>query len=114
MIGKYDLNGITLEITTKDDKVALVVPGQPAYTLVEKGKDNFGAVELPDWYRITVKRNETGEITGFLLKQPEGEFDVKRVSGPAPSAPPDITVNDLMAKAITAAGAKPICGSIVR
>jgi len=104
LIGKYDLNGITLEITTKDDKVALVVPGQPAYTLVEKEKDTFGALELPDSYRATIKRNATGEITGFLLKQPEGEFDVKRVSGPAPSAPPDITVDDLMAKAITAAG----------
>ena len=104
LIGKYELNDIMLEITTKDDKVALVVPGQPAYTLVEKGKDNFGAVELPDSYRITVKRNETGEITGFLLKQPEGEFDVKRVSGPAPAANLDITVDELMAKAITAAG----------
>ena len=52
LIGKYDLNGITLEITTKDDKVALVVPGQPAYTLVEKEKDTFGALELPDSYRV--------------------------------------------------------------
>jgi hypothetical protein len=61
-------------------------------------------LELPDSYRATFKRNAAGEITGFLLKQPEGEFDVKRVSGPAPSAPTDITVDDLMAKAITAAG----------
>jgi CubicO group peptidase (beta-lactamase class C family) len=104
LIGKYELNGETGEITTKDDKVVLVVPGQPAYTLVEKGKDTFGALELPDSYRATFKRNAAGEITGFLLKQPEGEFDVKRVSGPAPSAPTDITVDDLMAKAITAAG----------
>ncbi|MGH9835362.1 MAG: serine hydrolase [Blastocatellia bacterium] len=104
LIGKYDLNGTTLEITTKDDKVVFVVPGQPAYTLVEKEKDIFGAAELPDTYRATIKRNAAGEITGFLLKQPEGEFDVKRVSGPVPSAKSDITVDDLMAKAIAAAG----------
>jgi CubicO group peptidase (beta-lactamase class C family) len=104
LIGNYELNGETGEITTKDDKVVLVVRGRPPYTLVEKEKDAFGALELPDTYRITVKRNAAGEITGFLLKQPNGEFDVKRVSGPAPSAPTDITIDDLMAKAITAAG----------
>lgn len=104
LIGKYELNGEKGEITTKDDKVVIVVPGRPPYTLVEKEKDTFGVLELPDSYRATFKRNAAGEITGFLLKQPEGEFDVKRVSGPAPSAPPGITVDDLMAKAITAAG----------
>jgi len=104
LIGKYELSGTPLEITTKDDKVVFIVPGQPAYTLVEKEKDIFGAAELPDTYRATIKRNAAGEITGFLLKQPEGEFDVKRVSDPAPSAKSDITVDDLMAKAIAAAG----------
>ncbi len=104
LIGKYDLSGTTLEITTKDDKVVFVVPGQPAYTLVEKEKDNFGAVELPDSYRAMIKRDAAGAITGFMLKQPEGEFEVKRVSGPPPASSFEITVDDLMSKAIAAAG----------
>jgi len=104
LIGKYEISGTTFEVTTKDDKVIVVVPAQPAYTLVEKEKDSFGAAELPDTYRLTVKRNAAGEITGFLMKQPEGEFDVKRVSGPATAAKSDITVDELMAKAIAASG----------
>jgi CubicO group peptidase (beta-lactamase class C family) len=106
LIGKYELNRESGEITTKDDKVVLSVPGQPAYTLVEKEKDAFGLQELPDTYRLTVKRNAAGEITGFLMKQPEGEFDVKRVSGPLPesSVKLEITIDELMAKTIAAAG----------
>ncbi len=104
LIGKYELSGTTLEITTKDDKVVLVVPGQPAYTMVEKEKDVFGAVELPDTYRAMIKRSAAGEITGFLLKQPEGEFDVKRLPGQPTASTAEITIDDLMAKAIAAAG----------
>lgn len=104
LIGKYEISGVALEITTKDDKVVFIAPAQSPYTLVEKEKDNFGAEGLPDTYRLTFKRNAAGEITGFLMKQPEGEFDVKRVSGPPLAAKVEITVDDLMAKAIAAAG----------
>ncbi len=104
LIGKYEFSGVTIEISTKDDKVVLIAPAQPPYTLVEKEKDSFGAAELPDTYRLTVKRNAAGEITGFLMKQPEGEFDVKLVSKPASASKVEIAVDDLMAKAIAAAG----------
>jgi CubicO group peptidase (beta-lactamase class C family) len=106
LIGKYELNGESGEITTKDDKVVLSVPGQAAYTLVEKAKDAFGVRELPDTYRLTVKRNAAGEIIGFLLKQPDGEFDVKRVLEPPAdaSAKFEVTIDELMAKTIAAAG----------
>ncbi|MGH9839074.1 MAG: serine hydrolase domain-containing protein [Blastocatellia bacterium] len=104
LIGKYEINGVAMEIAAKDEKVVLVVPAQPNYTLVEKEKDKFGAMELPDSYQLTVKRNAAGEVTGFLMKQPEGEFEVKRTGGPAAAAKLDITVDELMAKAIAAAG----------
>jgi hypothetical protein len=103
LIGKYEIMGTSVEITTKEDKVMFSVPGQPAYTLVEKEKDVFGALELPDTYRLTFKRSEAGEITGFKMKQPEGEFDVKRISGP-PAPAHDITIDELMAKSIAASG----------
>jgi CubicO group peptidase (beta-lactamase class C family) len=104
LIGKYEISGTAIEVTTKDDKVVMVVPAQPTYTLVEKEKDVFGALELPDTYRLTVKRNAAGEIAGFLMKQPEGEFEMKLVSKPAPASKVEIAVDDLMAKAISAAG----------
>jgi CubicO group peptidase (beta-lactamase class C family) len=101
LIDEYELGEKVVEITTKEDWVVLVVPGQPAYTLIEKEKDHFGFVELPDSYRATFKRGTAGEITGFLMKQPDGEFDMTRMP---PSAKSDLTVDELMAKTVAAAG----------
>ena len=81
--GSYQRNNRTIEITVKDGKVVLVVPGQPAYTLVEKERDRFGAAELPDSYGLTVKRDSAGKVSGIALRQPQGDFEFSRMAEPA-------------------------------
>ncbi|HSO76911.1 MAG TPA: serine hydrolase domain-containing protein, partial [Blastocatellia bacterium] len=102
LMGKYERDGRAVEVTAREGKVVLMVPGQPAYTLVEKGKDSFGAAELPDTYRATFKRAPDGNVSAMVLKQPEGEFEFKRTADAPPSV--SISVDDLMARVIAAAG----------
>ncbi|MCI0489135.1 MAG: serine hydrolase [Blastocatellia bacterium] len=102
LLGSYEREGRAIEITAKGGKAVLVVPGQPPYTLVEKGKDNFGAVELPEAYSMSVNRNAEGKVSGIVIKQPEGEFAFNRAA--ASSAEISITVEELMAKVIEALG----------
>src|SRR5262249_257292 len=94
LFGKYHRDGRTVEIKAHFDKAILVVPRQPAYTLVEKEKDNFGAAEWPDSHHIAIRRDNSGKVVGILFKQPEGGFEFERIA----------TIEELMAKVIAAAG----------
>jgi len=103
LLGKYEMGGTVIEILVKDDKVTLVVPGQPSYPLFERAKDVFGMNGLPDTYSAQALRGPDGKVSGLKFKQPEGEFEFKRVveaSGPGAGISPD----ELMAKVITAYG----------
>jgi CubicO group peptidase (beta-lactamase class C family) len=103
VVGSYDSEsqqGRTIEVSVKDGKVFLVVPGQPPYPLSERSKDVLFSPALPDAYSLGVRRDEKGAVTGLLLKQPEGEFAFKR----APEFKPGLTADELMAKAVEAAG----------
>jgi CubicO group peptidase (beta-lactamase class C family) len=100
IIGSYEGEEATLNITVKNGKVVLVVPGQPDYPLVEKEKDRFNTPPLPDTYNAIIKRDAAGKVSALLLKQPEGEFEFKRVA--EFKAP--IGVDELMAKAVAAHG----------
>ena len=103
LIAKYELNGTTVEIKAHNSKTALVIPGQPAFTLIKKENDIFTAAELPENYRLLVKRDNNGKVAGILIKQPEKEFEFKRI--PEAADPKiSLTIDDLMAKAIVAAG----------
>jgi hypothetical protein len=105
LVGKYEMSGLAVEVAARDGKLVLVVPGQPAYTLVEKDKDTFGAVELPVSYSARFKRGADGIVSALLIKQPEGEFELKRAAdAPAPASNSLISADELMAKVIAAAG----------
>ncbi|HJQ27542.1 MAG TPA: serine hydrolase [Blastocatellia bacterium] len=100
LTGKYQGPGSArIEIAEKDGQVVLLVPGQPAYPLAEKEKDVLALANLPDTYRLLVKR-DAGKVAGIVIKQPEGEFEFKRA---VESAAP-ISVAELMSKVIDAAG----------
>lgn len=90
----------TVEIGLRDGKVSLVVPGQPAYALVEKEKDVFATGALPDTYRLLIKRDAGGKVSGLVMKQPEGEFAFRRAAEFVAS----MSVDELMAKVVAAAG----------
>jgi CubicO group peptidase (beta-lactamase class C family) len=99
-LGAYELAGTTINITVKNGEVTLVVPGQPDYPLIEKEKDKLSSPALPDTYSAQIKRDAAGKVSALVLKQPEGEFEFKRVVELNAS----ISIDDLMAKVINAHG----------
>ncbi|MFN6962137.1 MAG: serine hydrolase [Pyrinomonadaceae bacterium] len=106
LVGQYSLpsGAATIEVKeSSDGSVTLNVPGQPAYRLIEKAKDQFSLSPLPDSYSLRVKRDAAGKITGIAISQPEGEFEFKRVGDAAPAGPA-ITVDELMQRSIDAIG----------
>jgi CubicO group peptidase (beta-lactamase class C family) len=102
LVGTYNASGgkMAVEIVMKDGKPTLVVPGQPPYPLVEKAKDAYAPTGLPDSYGLLVRRAADGKVAGITLKQPQGDFPLER----AAAWTPDITVDELVAKVIAAAG----------
>jgi len=102
LIGSYDdeKGKGTIEIAVRDGKVSLVVPGQAPYALAEKEKDTFATGALPDTYRLFVKRDAAGKVSGLTMRQPEGEFAFKR----AAEFVAPVSVDELMAKVVAAAG----------
>lgn len=108
LIGKYQSpnSPIIVEIKEVDGKVAVVIEGQQPYFLSEKEKDVYRVSPLPEEFALKVKRSADGKISDIILSQPQGEPSFKRLDGNAETKP-KITVDELMAKAIEAAGGEP-------
>jgi CubicO group peptidase (beta-lactamase class C family) len=102
VVGSYEpeKEGPAVEVAVREGKVMLVVPGQPPYPLVERSKDVLGSTTLPDSYSILVQRDEAGRVSGLTLKQPGAENAFKRT----PEFKSPLTVDELMRKAVEAAG----------
>ncbi|MBV8857190.1 MAG: serine hydrolase [Acidobacteria bacterium] len=103
VVGSYEpqpAGGPDVEVTVRDGRVVLVVPGQPAYPLVERSKDVLGSTALPESYSIVVNRDEAGRVAGITLKQPGAENVFKR----AAEFKAPLTVDELMAKVVEAWG----------
>ncbi len=102
-LGNYrakDDENRTVEIANLGGKVSLVVPGQPPYPLVDKAKDVFSLGGLPADFEVTLRRGSEGKVAGFSIKQPNGTFEFVR----AAVVKPEITVDELSAKVVKAAG----------
>lgn len=102
LLGAYELKGgpMTVEVRVANGKVSLVVPGQPTYALVEREKDKLSLTGLPDTYNLIVKRDAGGKVSGLIMKQPEGDFELTRLAERAAG----ITVDELLAKMAVAIG----------
>lgn len=103
LVGKYATPaGVTaVEITESDGKVTFNIAGQQPYALADKGEGKFSMSPLPDSYFLTPKRGADGKVTAVAVTQPEGVFEFKRV---AADSAPKMAIDDLMQKAIEAAG----------
>ena len=105
LVGKYqsEANQRTVEIKEIDGKVTLLIEGQQPYYPVEKEKDVFRVNPLPDDFALKVRRSADGKISHLTLVQPQGDRDFKRLDGTVENTP-KISTDELMAKAIEAAG----------
>ncbi len=106
LIGRYTPPGSTeavIEVKEDAGKVTFNIPGQQPYALIELEKDKYSLSPLPETYSLKAKRDAAGKLTSVVVTQPEGEFEFKLAGTLAASLPP-IAVDELMQKAIDAAG----------
>src|SRR5262249_2531374 len=103
LIGSYEFQGQPVEIIGAGGKLGLLIPGQAMYTLVEKARDQFALVPLPDTFRMLVTRDADGNVKGIVLQQPNGTFTVTRKSAAAITLP---SAAELMEKMSAAHGAE--------
>lgn len=106
LIGKYQVASgtTTIEVKEADGKISLFVGNQPPYPLVEKAKDEFRSPLLPDSFSFKVKRLANGKLEGIILVRPESEFLYKLVGETEKAEEPKITVDEILAKTVTALG----------
>lgn len=104
LIGRYksDTGETVVEIKEVDGKVALVVPGQQPYFLAAKDKDVYRVDPLPDMFSLKIVRSADGKVSNIVLVQPQGEPSFKRLAAESTAAA--ISVDEILAKAIEAAG----------
>ena len=90
LAGKYGLASANLEIEVKidGDKLMIVVPGQPPYTLLRTAPRQFRLAELPEGFSAKFTPEE-GDATEIELTQPGKTTKLTRAgSQPAPVPPP--------------------------
>lgn len=74
--GKYELGGVDVTVSVKNNTLYVLIPGQPEYELSALGNDRFGLKILPGYYvQFDVKENEVTQLT---FQQPNGNFAAKR------------------------------------
>ena len=113
-VGKYLLAaaGVNFEVTLKDDKLTLSVPGQPAYPLKNLGGRRYQLAEPapPGFFATFRPAKDKPTDTELFLEQPQGNVVLVKLSadGAAPVATsdnkPPIAIDDLLTKMIAAYG----------
>ncbi len=103
LIGNYKFEkseDALAEIAVKENMLRVMLNDGQNYAIEEVGKDVFKLVSLPDSFRLKVKRDDKGAVTGIIFAQPQGEFVYNRSN----VAKPTITTDELMAKVVEAMG----------
>ena len=100
-VGSYESESSkqVIDISVREGKVCLVVPGQPPYPLTETEKNKLSSPGLPETYWIDIARDGDGNVAGIVLHQPEGRFSFRRLAKTGL-----IRTDDLIDKMITAYG----------
>jgi CubicO group peptidase (beta-lactamase class C family) len=110
-VGKYKLvaAGVNFDVTFKDDKLVLTVPGQPAYTLQNVGGRRYKLADPapPGFFATFRPAKDKPNVTELLIEQPQGPVVLEKVvegdaAAAAQAAP--ITIDDLLTKMIAAYG----------
>ncbi|HEX3247888.1 MAG TPA: serine hydrolase [Pyrinomonadaceae bacterium] len=110
--GKYQLpSGITLDVSSKDDKLVLTVAGQPPYPLENIGGRRYklGDPAPAGFYATFRPVKDKPSETEMFLEQPQGNAVLSRVVAvPATAATADsgavISIDELLSKMIAAYG----------
>ena len=71
LAGGYDLSGTELKVSVQEKQLRLLVPGQPEYTLIPTGENEFAIKGLSGF---KVRFEEKSEGLKMILIQPNGTF----------------------------------------
>jgi CubicO group peptidase (beta-lactamase class C family) len=113
-VGKYSLvaAGVNFDVTLKDDKLVLTVPGQPPYPLTNIGGRRYKLAEPapPGFFATFRPMKDKDSETEMFLEQPQGNIVLQKLtaipisSEASASTGSLISVDDLLTKMIAAAG----------
>lgn len=72
-VGEYAIKGITIKVSVKNNKLSMLVPGQPEYELTATEK-NMYAITTLDGFNVEFITREDGTVKEVKLHQPNGKF----------------------------------------
>jgi CubicO group peptidase (beta-lactamase class C family) len=104
LVGNYQFEKSTqlkAEVAIKENTLRVMLNDGQNYAIEEVEKDVFKLIPLPDSFRLKVKRDDRGGVSGLIFVQPGAESVFNRV---ADSAKPTIAVDELMSKVVAAMG----------
>lgn len=80
-VGLYRLEAakVNIEIKAVGDKLVMVVPGQPEYTLDPTSPRNFKMMGAPEGFAVRFDPAE-GDATSMYLQQPQGNYVLPRLN----------------------------------
>lgn len=70
--GEYDMQGVSIKVSIKNNTLKLFVPGQPEYELVASGENNFDIKDLKG-YSVTFNMDGS-KVKEIQFNQPNGVF----------------------------------------
>ena len=106
LIGPYKATNapVTFEVAVREGKVAFLVPGQPAYPLIEKAKDTYALGPLPADFALLIHRDAAGKVIGATLKQPPAQGNLEMTFGTVKPAADLPSIDEVMQKHVAAEG----------
>lgn len=72
-VGEYAIKGITIKVSVKNNKLSMLVPGQPEYELTATEK-NMYAITTLDGFNVEFITREDETVKEVKLHQPNGKF----------------------------------------
>ena len=104
LLGTYraEVRGRTLsfDLVERGGRLVLNRTGQQPLLLTRRGEDLFGIQGATDGYAVEVRRDQRGVVRSLLFREPNGSVELARAE---PYQPP-ISAEELMRRAVTAAG----------
>ncbi len=76
--GEYDIQGTAVKIVLRDNKLFLVIEGQPDMELAPESRDKF-SIRYMDGYSVQFTTGDNGEVTEFLFATPNGKVTAKKI-----------------------------------
>lgn len=94
MAGKYrfEAAGYDVEVKIQDNKLVMIVPNQPVYTLQRTGERQFKLVGAPEGFAVKFTPAQ-GDATEMYLQQPQGNYTLPRINADGTVTKPQVVAS---------------------